>query len=148
MYPIIFIPSEANPLTHAEVYERDLVVTGAVDCTIRVWSLKYSNCLKILSSHKGPIHSIVQNPLNKNEIITAGGEGLLICWDIITGEKVSEMKGHQGAVICILTNKKLLYSGSTDKTAKSWVIEFKECNRTYNGNTEVTCIQFFDGMSK
>jgi len=144
----MFIPSETNPLIYPDMYERDLVITGAVDYTVRIWSLKYSECLKILTDHNGPIHSIATNPLNQNEILTAGGDGMIICWDIITGDKIIELKGHQGAVICIMTHKNFLYSGSTDKTARSWVIEFGECNRTYNASSEVNCMQFFDGMCK
>lgn len=46
-------------------------------------------------------------------------------------------------------HKRMLYSGSSDKTARSWVLEFGECTRIYMGHRHtVSSIRHFDGMCK
>ena len=44
---------------------------------------------------------------------------------------------------------KMLYSSSSDGTAKCWVIEFGDCTRTYKGfKSSVTQMHFQDGICK
>jgi WD40 repeat protein len=41
----------------------------------------------------------------------------------------------------------MLFSGSADKTARAWVMEFGEETREYLGSHgTVTCLQFYEGM--
>lgn len=149
VYPIVFIPSEINFLTKYLINERDLVVTGSVDCTVRIWSLKYSECLKILTDHSGPIYSIVLDPMNDKQFITGAGDGLIVCWDLITGEIVRMLKGHQGPVISMYAYKRILFTGSVDKTARAWVLEFGQCTRIFEGNPSGVCqIRYHNGMGK
>lgn len=43
----------------------------------------------------------------------------------------------------------MLYSCSTDKTARAWIMEYGECIKVYRDHTHsVTCIKYLDGYSK
>ncbi|XP_074595896.1 uncharacterized protein LOC141851020 [Brevipalpus obovatus] len=145
VYPVIFIPLEIS-FTNSLINERDLVVTGSVDCTIRIWSLKYSECLKVLTDHSGPIYNIILDPMNSTQFISSAGDGMILCWDSITGEILHTMKGHQGPVISIYAHKRILFSGSADKTARAWVLEFGQCTRVFENTAGVAQIQYYNGM--
>ena len=44
-------------------------------------------------------------------------------------------------------NNKLLFSSSSDKTIRSWVVEFGDCTRVFKGHTHtVGCLAVEDGL--
>lgn len=141
------MPDELAFLSSSLIHERDLVVTGSVDCTIRIWSLKYGDCLKVLTDHSGPIYCIIVDPINERQFISCSGDSMILIWDSITGEIVQILKGHSGPVIALHVYKKILFSGSADKTARAWVIQFGEYTRVFEGNNSGVChIQYFNGI--
>lgn len=51
--------------------------------------------------------------------------------------------------ICCQVVNRMIYTGSSDHTSKSWVTEFGDCTRTYKGHKHtVFCIKYYDGLSK
>lgn len=45
------------------------------------------------------------------------------------------------------SHSKMLYSGSSDNTARAWVMEFGECTRIYRGHQHtVDCLRYYDRM--
>ena len=129
--------------------ETDLVVTGSVDCTIRIWSFKHGDCLKLITDHYAPIYSLLVDPLNSKQFISASGDGKIISWDAVTGESVKIMNDHTGPVISCVTYNRMLFSGSNDRTARAWVIEFGECVRVFHGNScGVSLVQYYNGLGK
>ncbi|XP_053208113.1 WD repeat-containing protein 86-like [Panonychus citri] len=147
VYPIIFLPTDSDFDYTGRILETDLVVTGSVDCTIRIWSFKYGDCLKLLTDHYAPIFSLLVDPLNSKQFISASGDGKLISWDAVTGESVKVMKDHSGPVISCTTYNRMLFSGSNDRTVRAWVIEFGECVRVFHGNScGVSLVQYYNGL--
>lgn len=52
-------------------------------------------------------------------------------------------------IFILQVQNKILYTGSSDWTGKSWVVEFGDCTRTYKGHKHsVSCIKFIDGLCK
>lgn len=50
---------------------------------------------------------------------------------------------------CLQVVGKIMYTGSSDMTARSWVTEFGDCTRVYKGHQHtVSCIRFHKGFSK
>ncbi|XP_015788393.1 WD repeat-containing protein 86-like [Tetranychus urticae] len=147
VYPIIFLPTDTDFELTGRILETDLVVTGSVDCTIRIWSFKYGDCLKLLTDHCAPIYSLLADPLNSKQFISASGDGKIISWDAVTGELVKQMSDHNGPVISCVAYNRMLFSGSTDRTARAWVIEFGECVRVFHGNSSaVSLVQYYNGL--
>ena len=147
VYPITFIPADDNWQLTRHVCDRDIVITGSVDCDIRIWSFATGDCLKTLRGHTGAVHCLAVDPNNTKQFFSAGGDGNIIAWDSITGDRMRNLRGHDGTVLSLVTYNKMLFSAATDKTARSWVMEFGEETRVYKGShSPVTCIQFFDGM--
>ncbi len=57
------------------------------------------------------------------------------------------MDGHGNAVICLVVANRLMYTGSADGGAKSWVTEFGDCTRDYKGHKHtVGCMRFHKGL--
>lgn len=131
------------------VCERDMLITGSADCTARIWSFATSECRKVLRGHCAPIHCLAVDPATAKQVFTAGGDGMIISWDVITGDQLRRLSGHQGTVLCLHVHNKMLFSGGADKTARAWVVEFGEETRVFRGShAPVTCVQHYDGMSK
>ncbi|RWS29029.1 WD repeat-containing protein 86-like protein, partial [Leptotrombidium deliense] len=147
VYPIVFVPSENKPQLSPQIFERDLIITGSADCSVKIWSFVRGDCLKTLLDHTSPVQCLQLDPLEKKRIFSAGGDGLIICWDIITGEKIRELKGHQSAVLSLVAYKRMLYSASVDKTARAWISEFGECTRIYSGHfAPVAFVKYHNGL--
>ncbi|RWS12758.1 WD repeat-containing protein 86-like protein [Dinothrombium tinctorium] len=146
VYPIVFVPFDKS-LSRGKISERDLIITGSADFSIKIWSFAHSECLKTLLGHTAPIHSLELEPMNKKHIFSTGADGIIICWDFITGENLRELKAHVGAVLCTAVHKRMLYSGSSDRTVRAWVMEFGECTRVYVGNSAaVSSLQYYNGL--
>jgi WD40 repeat protein len=150
VYPLAFIPADGedfDDLGKRSLHERDLLITGSADCTARIWSLASGETLKVLSGHTAPIHAIVVDHERTNAIFTAGGDGLIMAFDAITGECMRKLVGHETAILALDTYKSMLYSASADKTSRAWVMEFGEETRVFRGSrSPVTCIRFFLGF--
>lgn len=126
----------------------DLLVTGSADCTARIWSAATAECRHVLTGHTSPIHAIaVNNELGDNSIFTAGADSLIICFCPITGDRLRTLYGHEAAILRLVTHKNMLYSASTDRTVRAWVMEFGEDTRVFRGSrAPVTCVQYFGGF--
>ncbi|XP_042908598.1 WD repeat-containing protein 86 [Parasteatoda tepidariorum] len=145
VYPLVFIPDDNNPLDGKTILERDILISGSSDKTIRIWSFHIGKSLHVLKGHKGTVNTLVVDPEGKL-LFSGGGEGTIICWNISTGDCVRQMTGHESAVLSMIGHNKMLYSCSTDKTARAWIMEFGECIKIYRDHTHsVTCIKYLDG---
>jgi len=114
-----------------------------------IWSVGLGDQLKVLEGHTAPIHAICVDQDKTKAIFTAGGDGVIMVFDQITGECMRKLIGHEAAILSMDTYKSMLYTASVDKTARAWVMEFGEETRVFRGcRSPVTCIQFFSGFGK
>lgn len=130
-------------------HDRDLVVTGSADCTAIIWSTISGEVVKILEGHTAPIYSIViDTESGLNTIFTAGGDGNILAFDPVTGDLIRKLIGHEGAILTMTTYKTMVYSGSTDRTARAWVMEFGEETRVFRTGKSgsVTTVEFLGGF--
>ena len=59
------------------------------------------------------------------------------------------MEGHAAPILCMQVVKKLLYTGSKDKTARCWVTAFGENTRTYQKSQHsVSCLKVANGVGR
>ncbi|XP_054714899.1 WD repeat-containing protein 86-like [Uloborus diversus] len=145
VYPLVFIPDEGNPLNNRTIYDGDIFITGSSDKTTRIWSLKTNKSIHVLKIHAATVNTLATDPEGKL-LFSGGGDGLICCWNISTGECIRRMKGHDGPVLSMICHNKMLYSCSTDQTARAWIMDFGECIKIYREHTHsVTCIKYFDG---
>lgn len=58
---------------------------------------------QVLKDHKGTINALVVDPEGKT-LFSGGGDGLICCWNIATGELVRKMTGHESAVMGLIVS--------------------------------------------
>ena len=69
------------------------------------------------------------------------GEGSNVARELATSERCVRW------LACCKVAKGVLYTGSSDQTARSWVIEFGDCARVYGGHQHtVGCVRFHNGL--
>lgn len=147
---IVSIDDESfEQLQNGIIHPLDIVVTTSIDGTARTYNLVSGELRHILASHQGPINCLEVDPKDRQFIYTGGGDSVIKCWDVITGEHLRDLTGHQDSILCLLSHKSILYSGSADNTVRAWATEFGQCTRIFYRNTaSVTCIQYFKGIRK
>ena len=144
-----FIPADDDYDLDHDLREIDLLVTGSADCTARIWCASSGECRHVLLGHTSPIHAIAIDYSNENIILTGGGDGLILSFCSITGDRLRSLYGHQAAILRFDTHKNMLFSASADKTARAWVMEFGEETRVFRGSrAPVTCVRYFNGFGK
>lgn len=100
-------------------------------------------------SEKGcfPVH--LSNPVlcldahisNKDLVLTGGGDGKVVLFDISKAKAVSKMEGHSKKVLRTVLHptQDLAFSASADKTVRCWSASSGKCVHTWKNHTnEVT----------
>ncbi|CAF1099152.1 unnamed protein product [Brachionus calyciflorus] len=65
----------------------------------------------------------------------------------MTGQPLKTFNGHQTTVLTLLAHRKLLYSTSSDHTARCWVMDFGDCTRVYKDHGHsVSCLIENNGL--
>ena len=62
---------------------------------------------------------------------------------------IKAVEAHKQAIISMSLKHRLMYTGSSDGTAKCWVTEFGDNTVTYKGHDlSVTVLKFYKGLCK
>ncbi|XP_071524402.1 uncharacterized protein [Panulirus ornatus] len=138
----------------------DLLITGSLDYTARIWSFTSHTCLKQkLEGHSGCVSSMATD-LEGKVVYTASVDKTLRSWDIDTGTCLRVFVGHKSHVVCLLVLKTLLYSGDGSGGVRGWDVSMTDAITTtsqkplthspltsYTGNTNtVNRIKFHQGL--
>ncbi|KND00858.1 uncharacterized protein SPPG_03962 [Spizellomyces punctatus DAOM BR117] len=98
-------------------YSGGLLVTGALDNTVRIWCLETGECLKKLFGHVEGVWCIGVDSLR---IVSGSQDRKVIVWELEGGKQMYELGGHNGAVNCCqLTDTKII-TGGEDGTIRIW----------------------------
>jgi len=97
------------------------LLTAQADHTVRLWSAKSGDCLKVFRGHTNLV-TTVRFSANNREAVSAGDDRSVRTWDLTTGKNVLVLKGHQDSVSSVhcSADGALLASGSWDGSAKIW----------------------------
>ena len=96
-----------------------VLASGGEDRTTRLWDMATGKEVRRLQT--SIVHSIAFSPDGKT-VASAGGD--LELWKVATGQKLFQLKGHEGWVdaVTFLPDGKALASGGGDKTIRIWDI--------------------------
>ncbi|XP_029444285.1 WD repeat-containing protein 86 [Rhinatrema bivittatum] len=129
-----------------EQQEREFLVTGSTDCTVKVWDVASGRCYRTLRGHSAAILCLVLDVPSK-ELFSGSMDYTVRRWNVVTGEQLKVFRGHQGSVICLELVSQHLYSGSADRTVKCWVADTGECVRTYKAHKHsVSTLKYHAGF--
>ena len=109
--PILFIPAEHrsreendNYEDDTEIYNRDLIITGSQDATVKTWSFETGDCIKTFRGHTGGILCMTTDPYGK-VLFTGSGDNTIRAWDLYRGTELHIYDQHQAAIINLVVSK-------------------------------------------
>lgn len=128
---------------NAVVVSRSVVVfTGSADKTIRVWQRKkernrYRHALvATMKKHRSGVNALALGE-NDEVLFSGSGDRSIVVWERTSGgdymEPTGVLRGHDGAVLCLIYRGDLLFSGAADRTVRIW-------RRGSEGRFECLCV--------
>lgn len=82
-----------------------LTSSSSKDTRICVWERSTFRLHRILIAHDGPVNAI---GIQDDRVASVSGDGKMILWDIITGERIRLFEGHERGLACVVYKVGLL----------------------------------------
>ena len=124
------------------------IISGSMDSTVRVWSIKSQQCIHIYSKNESNVNAVASLELDTGPIAVAGCEDTTIyVWRL--GKDFSLMYtliGHKDEIQSLVLHKSpsfepVLVSGSWDLTINVWSLKSRSVMKTFEGHKrEVTAV--------
>jgi F-box and WD-40 domain protein 1/11 len=109
------------------------IISCSKDSTIIVWDrthpdypIKYQ-----LKGHRGPVNAL---NIRGDYVFSAGGDGIVKMWDLLTGTCVRDFRGHTRGLACVQVSGNIVISAGNDKTIRTWNIDTGQCVRVLEGH--------------
>ncbi|KAJ1569114.1 hypothetical protein HK096_004173 [Nowakowskiella sp. JEL0078] len=118
--PVQCLQFSSEPSCHGSVEPDNLVgtlITGSMDGTVKIWSVKTGECVNTLFGH---VHGIWCLQFDTLRIVTGGYGGTVRMWDIDTGEQLFKIDGHSAAVNCCALTDSEVITADDDGKIKIW----------------------------
>ena len=116
--------------------DRQQIISGSWDNTLRIWDLDTGQCLRVLEGHKQNIHSLVIS--RDGRFAVSGSEDKTIkVWDLPAGRCLHTLQGHDSWVksVALTSDGLRVLSGSGDKTLRLWDMHSGACLQVLEGHT-------------
>ncbi|MBW4487818.1 MAG: serine/threonine protein kinase [Trichocoleus desertorum ATA4-8-CV12] len=113
---------------------KQILVSGSLDDTLKVWNLQTGNLIRTLPGHLKAINSVAISP--DGQLLVSGSDDTTVkIWNLQTGDLLHNLVGHSRDVnsVMITPNGLLLASGSEDRTVRLWKVRTGELLRTLSG---------------
>ena len=97
-----------------------LLASGSLDETIKIWNLGSGELLHDLTGYSNPVRSVAFSP--DGQLLASGSLNKIEIWNLESGKLLRTLNGHSDPVmsVAISPDRQLLASGSDDKTIKIW----------------------------
>ncbi|KAF9427506.1 hypothetical protein BGZ94_004771 [Podila epigama] len=94
-----------------------IIVTGALDNTLKVWNVETGECINTLFGHEEGVWSLA---FDKLRIVSGSLDKTIKIWDTETGKCQYELMGHNRPVTCVDLGDTKVVSGSDDGVVYVW----------------------------
>ena len=128
----------------------NLVVSGSVDNTMRLWLIEEGRLFRTMQGHTFPFMAVRFSPNGVN-LATGSMDGLVRVWQVSNGTLLRTLKGHAGWVTGLDFSKdgKYLVSGSDDFTVRVWRLsDYKLIQTIDEGMGSITSVAFSPDATK
>ncbi|MFB2923349.1 MULTISPECIES: protein kinase domain-containing protein [Aerosakkonema] len=113
---------------------KQLVASGSLDDTIKIWNLQTGELRQTLTGHSKGVNALAIDPDGKT-LVSCSDDDRVKIWDIQTGKQLHTLTEHNRDVtsIAISPDGQTLISGSEDRTVKVWKLQTGAPVRTLLG---------------
>jgi WD40 repeat protein len=126
--------------------EHQLICTGSVDKTIKVWNSSTLELIATLFGHKDWVRRLIR--LSKDQIASCSNDFTIKVWDLQTMRLSHTLKGHSSFVLRItLLSNDFLLSSSLDQKIMIWKRDNSnkyQQNSTYTSTKQLECYTIFE----
>ncbi|KAL5018200.1 hypothetical protein ScPMuIL_003922 [Solemya velum] len=116
------------------------LASGSKDASCKIWQLETGKCVRTFR-HRQPIPVVA---LSEDCCITGCEGGKVKVWDLLTGELIKKLNGHNGPVTCVKFDHWHIITGSKDGYALVWSTQGKHnrCLMALRHPKDVLCLEF------
>uniref|UniRef100_A0ACB8EJL8 Uncharacterized protein n=1 Tax=Sphaerodactylus townsendi TaxID=933632 RepID=A0ACB8EJL8_9SAUR len=119
--------------------QKQLLLSGSFDLSIRMWNTQTGACLKMFNGHRGTIMCL---DLHNNTFVSGSRDCTAKMWDIETGKCLRTFK-HKGIVWAAKMNDVHVVSSCDRGLVKVWHVETYELIKILEGHLgPVRCLSF------
>ncbi|MDQ2099286.1 MAG: serine/threonine-protein kinase [Tychonema bourrellyi B0820] len=138
-----FFKGEATYFTSVAISpEGQILASGCLDKTIKLWHLNNGNWIRDLKGHSDSVYSVAISP-DSQTLVSAGRENTIKVWNLPTGQALRNLTGHSDSVyaVAISPDSQTLVSASRDNTIKVWNLLNGKLLNTFTGHIDwVHCV--------
>ncbi|KAK4521046.1 U11/U12 small nuclear ribonucleoprotein [Mucor velutinosus] len=118
-------PSSSSSTPHykksTEASDAPIIISSALDNTIKIWNIATGACLKTLFGHVQGIWGLA---FDKLRIVSGSHDKTIRVWDTETATCLYALEGHHGPVTAIALSDTKIISASDDGQVKIWDFGF------------------------
>ncbi|TNY24352.1 Wdr5 protein [Rhodotorula diobovata] len=114
----------------------DLVASGGVDETVRVWDVQKGRCMRVLPAHSEPV-SAVQFSRDGTMLVSCSWDGYIRIWDTSTGQCLKTLAHEDNTPVAscrFSPNSKLLFTATLDSSIRLWDYQNDKVVKSYAGH--------------
>ncbi|GAA5984196.1 hypothetical protein JCM11641_005145 [Rhodosporidiobolus odoratus] len=114
----------------------DVVASGGMDETVRLWDVQKGRCMRVLPAHSEPV-SAVQFSRDGTMLVSGSWDGYIRIWDTSTGQCLKTLANEDNvplANVRFTPNSMLLFTSTLDSTIRLWDIQADKVVKTYSGH--------------
>lgn len=122
----------------------NLVASGSVDNTLRLWRVKPGNLLRTMRGHPFPVSAVKFSP-NGAMLATGSTDGIIRIWNVSDARLLKELTGHAGRIsgLSFSGDGRYLVSGADDFTVRIWrMSNFSLYQLIDEGMSAITGVKF------
>lgn len=99
--------------------DRNSLISGSQDCTIRIWNLALSECRLVLNGHISIVSKVVL--FSAEVLMSASLDGTIRFWDLKTGKCLKALQGDRDEIYFVASmNDKSLLSVGAEQLIRIW----------------------------
>jgi F-box/WD-40 domain protein MET30 len=117
-----------------------MLITAALDSTVKFWDVTTGRCFKTLFGHVQGVWALAADSLR---VISGAQDSMVKVWDINTGRCQRTFTGHAGPVNCVALSDSRMVTGGEDCVARLYC--FKDAGEMNVTGCEVVGVGVGDG---
>uniref|UniRef100_A0A3Q3H0B1 F-box and WD repeat domain containing 10 n=1 Tax=Labrus bergylta TaxID=56723 RepID=A0A3Q3H0B1_9LABR len=122
--------------------ERDLLISGSCDSSIRCWNLKTDSCVMMLYGHTGTVNCL---DVYADRLVSGAKDCVVKVWSLQTGKQFEDLNfKHPCPIQCVKINRTTVYSGCNRGIIKVWNMETAALIRVIDAHKNSVKCLFLD----